>query len=441
MSTYIHGLKLQPGMTIGPDENFWFGGCNLGALAEQFGTPLYVINEDTIRQNCGRYKQAAAHYSHDFSIAYASKAFLCQAMCRIIADVGLELDVVSLGELYTALSSDFPAEKIIFHGVNRSRDELLLAVERGVGRIVVDNYFEIEKLAQLAEERQQEVNLLVRIASGVHADTHEYVQTSITNSKFGFNVTDLPQVFAMCQAQPLLKVRGFHSHTGSQILSLQPLTENLRVMLQLLAIWQEKYPELNELNIGGGLGSYYTSDDQELSIEEYMAGIIHTAENTARELGIALPRLTVEPGRSIINEAGLTLYRVGGTKVIADVRKYVFVDGSMADNIRPALYGSHYEAALANRALEPATETVAVAGRCCESGDIVVWETKLPVAAPGDLLVVGRTGAYTYSMASNYNRLPRPAVVLVSAGRAALIVRGESWPDVTRLDLIPEHLR
>jgi len=441
MSTYVHGLKLQPDMIIGPDGDLWFGGCNLVALAERFGTPLYVINEEVIRRNCERYRQAASQYPHGFSIAYASKAFLCQAMCRIIADMGLELDVVSLGELYTALSSGFPAERIIFHGVNRKQEELEIAVEQGVGRIVVDNFFEIEKLARLASEKQQEVNLLIRIASGVHADTHEYVQTSITNSKFGFNIADLPQVFDLCQSQRLLKVKGFHSHTGSQILSLHPFTENLRVMLQLLAQWQEKYPELRELNIGGGLGSYYTCDDQELSIEAYVSGIIGAAEKATQELGIAMPRLTVEPGRSIINEAGLTLYRVGGTKVIPGVRKYVFVDGSMADNIRPALYGSHYEAALANRALEPATETVAVAGRCCESGDMIVWETNLPVTTSGDVLVVGRTGAYTYSMASNYNRLPRSAVVLVGAGRAELIVRAEAWEEVTRFDLIPEHLR
>ncbi|NLW16576.1 MAG: diaminopimelate decarboxylase [Firmicutes bacterium] len=428
-------------MTIGPDGHLWFGGCNLVTLAEEFGTPLYLINENTIRRNCDRYKQAAAEYPHDFSIAYASKAFLCQAICRIIASMGLNLDVVSLGELYTALSSDFPAERIIFHGVNRSREELRIAIQRGVGRIVVDNFFEIEKLVALAAEMQREVNLLIRVASGVQANTHEYVQTSITNSKFGFNIADLPQVFALCHTQPLLKVRGFHSHTGSQILTLQPFIENLQVMLKLLATWQERIPELSELNVGGGLGSYYTNGDPELSIEEYMAEIIRTAKDTARELGIALPRLTVEPGRSIINEAGLTLYRVGGTKVIAGMRKYVFVDGSMADNIRPALYGSNYEAALANRALEPATETVSIAGRCCESGDMLVWETKLPAAAPDDLLVVGRTGAYTYSMASNYNRLPRPAVVLITSSKAELIVRGESWTDLTRFDLIPEHLR
>ncbi len=441
MSTYVHGLKLQPDMTIGPDGNLWFAGCNLVDLAAEFGTPLYVINENTIRRNCSRYLQAATRYPENFSIAYASKAFLCQAMGRIIAQAGLELDVVSLGELHTALSSNFPADRIIFHGVNRSRHELRTAISHGVGRIVVDNYFELEKLAAMATEMNVEVNLLIRLASGVQADTHEYVQTSVTDSKFGFNITDLPQVFAICSSEPLLRVRGFHSHTGSQILSLQPFTENLRVLLGLLATWQGKVPELDELNIGGGLGTYYTADDQELSIEAYMAGIIAAAQDIARELGVALPRLIVEPGRSIINEAGLTLYRVGGTKTIAGTRKYVFVDGSMADNIRPALYGSNYEAALANRALEAATETVAVAGRCCESGDMLVWESKLPAAAPDDLLVVGRTGAYNYSMASNYNRLPRPAVVLVTDGQAELIVRGESWEDMTRLDVLPDHLR
>lgn len=234
MSTYVHGLKLQPDMTIGPEGNLWFGGCNLVDLATDFGTPLYVVNESIIRHNCSRYLQAAAKYQENFSVAYASKAFLCQAMCRIIAEAGLELDVVSLGELYTALSSNFPADRIIFHGVNRSRQELKVAIKHGVGRIVVDNYFELEKLGEIATEMNLEVNLLIRLASGVQADTHEYVQTSVTDSKFGFNLTDLPQVFAICSSKPLLKVRGFHSHTGSQILSLKPFTENLRVLLHLL---------------------------------------------------------------------------------------------------------------------------------------------------------------------------------------------------------------
>jgi diaminopimelate decarboxylase len=361
-------------------------------------------------------------------------------MCRIIADAGLELDVVSLGELHTALSSNFPPEKITFHGVNRSRQELRCAIEHGVGHIVVDNYYELQKLSELARELGRDVNLLIRLASGVQADTHEYVQTSLTDSKFGFNLSDLQQVFDYCRAEPRLKAKGFHSHTGSQILSINPFTENLRVLLQLFATWQREVPELSELNIGGGLGCYYTAADQELSIEDYMAGIITAAETRAKELGIKLPRLIVEPGRSIVNEAGLTLYRVGGTKTIEGVRKYVFVDGSMADNIRPALYGSHYEAALANRAIDTATETVAVAGRCCESGDMIVWETQLPAATPEDIVVVGRTGAYNYSMASNYNRLPKPAVILVNAGKAEVIVRGETWEDMTRLDVIPEHL-
>lgn len=441
MSTRVHGLKLQPGMTISSDGAIQLAGSDLTDLATEFGTPLYVLNEDTIRQNCHRYKQAAAYYPRDFTIAYASKAFLCQAMCRIIAEEGLCLDVVSLGELHTALSSNFPAEKIIFHGVNRSRYELGLALKQGVGRIVVDNFFELEKIAQLTSELKVEASLLIRLASGVEADTHKYVQTSILDSKFGFNLNDLPHVFTQCASQPRLKVRGLHSHTGSQIQALGPFEENLRILLQLYADWQDRAPELSTLNIGGGLGCYYTACDQPLSIEAYMAGIIATAQETCHELGIDLPQLIVEPGRSIVNEAGLTLYRVGGTKTIPGAHKYIFVDGSMTDNIRPALYGSCYEAALANRAHEQATETVAIAGRCCESGDMLVWDAQLPAAAPGDLLVVGRTGAYTQSMASNYNRLPKPPVVLINQGQAHLIVRGETWSDMTRLDTVPEHLR
>ncbi len=441
MSIRVHGLKLQPDMTVDADGAIWFAGAKLANLAAEFGTPLYVVNENTIRYNCRRYKQAVAGYPRNFTIAYASKAFLCQAMCRIIAAEGLRLDVVSLGELHTAITSNFPAERIIFHGVNRSCYELESALRQGVGRIVVDNFFELEKLAQLTSKLHLEANLLIRLASGVEADTHEYVQTSLLDSKFGFNLSDLPHVFALAATQPHLRIRGLHSHTGSQIQTLDPFAENLRILLRLFATWRERVPELKELNIGGGLGCYYTADDQPLSIEAYIAGIIATAEETCHELDVDLPHLIVEPGRSIVNEAGLTLYQVGGTKTIPGAHKYVFVNGSMADNIRPALYGSCYEAALANRAHEQATETVAIAGRCCESGDMLVWDAQLPAAAPGDLLVVGRTGAYTQSMASNYNRLPKPPVVLVNQGEAHLIVRGETWEDMTRLDIVPEHLR
>ncbi len=442
MSTIVHGLKLPPDMAIGPNGNLWFAGADLVALANEYGTPLYVISESTVRHNCYRYKKAAAEYPGDFSIAYASKAFICQAMCHLVADAGLYLDVISLGELLTALSSNFPSQRIIFHGVNRSQQELDLAIEHGVGRIVVDNFFELDKVAELATARKQTVDLLIRVATGVKPNTHEYVQTSLAASKFGFNLADLPQVFAFCQARPLLRVRGFHSHIGSQILAVRPFTENLNILMQLLATWQDQIPSLNELNLGGGLGSYYTAGDLELGIESYMSAIIATATCTAQKLGIALPRLAVEPGRSIINDAGITLYRVGGSKTIGNgSHKYVFVDGGMADNIRPALYGSCYEAAIANRATEAATERVSVAGRCCESGDMLVWETMLPASLPGDLLVVGRTGAYNYSMASNYNRLPKPPVVLVTNGQAELIVRGEKWSDLIRLDMIPEHLR
>lgn len=441
MAIRVHGLKLQPDMEIGASGCLDFAGISLAELANEYGTPLYVLNENTIRSNCRRYKQATSAYRQDFSIAYASKAFLCQSMCRIIAEEGLELDVVSLGELHTALSSHFPPAKIIFHGVNRSYHELSVALHSGVGRIVVDNLYELNKVAHLATSMNMEANLLIRLASGVQADTHAYVQTSMPDSKFGFNITDLPQVFAICANTPLLKVRGLHSHTGSQILSLSPFQDNLRVLLQLLAKWQPKVPELQEINMGGGLGSYYTACDKQLSIEAYMAGVIATAHEVCRELGLQLPRLIVEPGRSIVNEAGITLYRIGGHKQVPGIRKYIFVDGSMADNIRPALYGSRYEAALANRATEIATETVAIAGRCCESGDMILWDARLPEAAPGDLLVIGRTGAYNYSMASNYNRLPKPPVVLLSEGQAHLIVRGETVEDIIRLDLVPKHLQ
>lgn len=439
MADLQNGFRLQPGMSVNARGHLCLAGHDLVELAALHGTPLYVLNEDTIRHNCRRYLRALSSYP-DARAAYASKAFLCRAMCRLLEEEGMWLDVVSGGELYTAKAAGFPAGRIIFHGINRSLAELTEALEYGVGRIVVDNQAELKRLVEAAKLTGKVAAVQLRVASGVEAHTHEYVQTSLLDSKFGFQLTDLPAVLDDVRRLPLIDLRGLHCHIGSQILATEPFIENLRILLQTVA-GLDADRQISELNLGGGLGTYYTADDQPLEVEQLLPELLETARDLCRQLNLPLPSLTLEPGRSIINEAGLTLYRIGGSKLIPGVRHYLFVDGSMADNIRPALYGSKYEAVLANRMQELGSERYSIAGRCCESGDMLAWDQLLPKHQVGDILAIARTGAYNYSMASNYNRLPRPAVLLVSAAGADLIVERECYADLVKLDRIPERMR
>lgn len=439
MADLQHGFRLQPGMSVNAHGHLCLAGHDLTELADRYGTPLYVLNEDTIRQNCRRYLRALSSYPLARA-AYASKALLCQAICRLLAEEGMWLDVVSGGELYTAKTAAFPAERIIFHGINRSLAELTEALEYGVGRIVVDNQAELRRVAEAARLTGKVAAIQLRVASGVEAHTHEYVQTSLLDSKFGFRLTDLPAVLDMVKQLPLVSLQGLHCHIGSQILAAEPFIENLRILLQTVSDLARDQ-QISELNLGGGLGTYYTAEDQPLEVEQLLPQLLNTARETCAELNLPLPSLTLEPGRSIVNEAGLTLYRIGGSKLIPGVRHYLFVDGSMADNIRPALYGSKYEAVLANRMHETGDERYSIAGRCCESGDMLAWDQLLPKHQVGDILAIARTGAYNYSMASNYNRLPRPAIVFVGAAGEDLIVERESYADLVRLDRIPERMR
>ena len=436
-------MKLYGTMEIGPNGHLYIGGCDAVELAKQWGTPLYVMDEAEIRRRAKAYKQVLAENYPDSRVIYAGKTFMTTAMCRIMEEEGLGLDVVSGGELYTAIAAGFPTENIYLHGNNKSEAELEMALEHRVGRIVGDNRYELEMLERLASARKEKVQILLRVTPGVEAHTHSYIRTGQIDSKFGFGLENGLAKEAVERALQLQYVEliGLHCHIGSQILGLDSFDVTIEVMLDFVAkLKAELKWECRELSLGGGLGIRYTAKDEEVSIEEFGTRIANKLKSEAEKLSLDLPTLVVEPGRSIAGEAGTTLYTVGSIKEIPGIRKYVAVDGGMGDNPRVALYQAEYQALLANRANEPATDVVSIAGKCCESGDMLIWDLKVPEPKSGDILAVFCTGAYNYSMASNYNRLPRPAVVLVKDGNADLIVKRETYEDLVRLDTVPARL-
>jgi len=436
-------MKLQGTMVINQQGHLVIGGCDTVELAREFGTPLYIMDEELIRRTCSEYFRSFVGKYGNAEVIYASKTFSAVAMCQVIKEEGLGLDVVSGGELYTALAADFPAGRIYFHGNNKTPEELEFAINANVGRIVIDNYYELELLDALAAQHGKVVDVLIRVAPGVEAHTHEYIQTGQIDSKFGFTLStgDALKAVQMVVAAGNLEFRGIHSHIGSQIFELESYRHAARVMLGLCAEIQEKTGvSVQELNLGGGFGIYYIEGDSPARISDYADLVMTTVSDLAQSYGIPVPKVIVEPGRSIAGPAGTTLYTIGSIKEIPGVRKYVAVNGGMTDNPRPALYQSRYEAVLANRADEEAEEVVSIAGKCCESGDMLIWDINLPKVKSGDLLAVSCTGAYNYSMSSNYNRLPRPAVVLVKDGEADVIVKRETYEDIVRNDLVPERL-
>lgn len=418
------------------------GGCDTVQLAKEFGTPLYVIDESFVRDQMRRFRRAAEQVDFPFQVAYASKAFSTLAMCRLVDEEGLLLDVVSEGELYTALKADFPADRIYFHGNNKTLDECRLAVDAKIRCFVVDNFVEIQMLQQLAEEKNQTVSVILRVAPGVEAHTHAYIQTGQQDSKFGFDLASGQVMDAVQQVfeSTHLELEGFHCHIGSQIFEVKAFQLTVEKMAQLVKQCQRQFSfQTKVLNIGGGFGIRYEAKDQPISIEEYVNGIADAVIEHFQ--GETIPEIWIEPGRKMIGEAGTTLYTIGSMKEIPHVRNYLSVDGGMTDNLRPALYDAKYEAILANRAKEQPEKIFTIAGKCCESGDILIWDCPLPDVKTGDLLAVNCTGAYTYSMASNYNRLRRPAVVFVRDGQADLVVERESLEDLIVNDRIPARLQ
>lgn len=413
-------------------------------LAREFGTPLYVLDEQFLRDNCRQYRRAFMERYDKALVIYASKALATTAVFRIIEEEGLGLDVVSGGEIFTALEAGFPMEKVYFHGNNKSPQELRLALEVGVGRIVVDNLYEMELLNSIALEMGKKADILIRITPGIEAHTHDYIRTGQIDSKFGLVLSNGQAMEGVKKALTLpgLNFLGVHCHIGSQIFELESYRHAAEVMMDFIRqIKDETDVTVQELNLGGGFGIYYAAGDRPASVEAYAYMVMEAVHRKAEELRLPVPLVIVEPGRSIVGPAGTTLYAVGAVKEIPGVRKYVAVDGGMSDNPRPALYQARYEAMLANKAAERPVELVSIAGKCCESGDMLIWDITLPPVEPGDILAVACTGAYNYSMASNYNRLPRPAMVLVKDGQADLIVRRESYEDLVRNDVIPPRLQ
>ncbi|MEE6453082.1 diaminopimelate decarboxylase [Gottfriedia acidiceleris] len=431
---YLHGNS-----RINNEGHLEIGGCDTVDLVKKYGTPLYIYDEALIESKCREFHEALRETGMKYQVAYASKAFLCVEQARLIEREGLCLDVVSGGELYTALQAGYPAEKIHFHGNNKTIEEIEEALNAKIGCFVVDNFFELEVLQALAEQRNEEVSILLRVTPGVEAHTHEYVMTGQEDSKFGFDIMSgqANEAVEVSLNSTNLKLLGVHSHIGSQIFEPDGFVHAINVLMSFLNGLKNDLGFTAEiLNVGGGFGIRYTSEDEPLAVAKHIEKITTIIKQQCEELDYKLPELWLEPGRSIVGEAGTTLYTIGSTKTLPSIRKYVSVDGGMTDNIRPALYGSKYEAMLANRANDENKEVVSIAGKCCESGDMLIWDCNLPVVQKNDVLAVSCTGAYGYSMANNYNRIRRPAVVFVKDGVSREVVRRETYEDLVRNDRI-----
>ncbi len=413
------------------------GGCDSIELAEEFGTPLYVFDEFGLRKKCAEFKVEFGQRYTDTAVVYAGKAFINRALALILKEEGLGLDVVSGGELSIAQSVDFPLDKIYFHGNNKSAEEIRLALKAKVGRIVVDNFHELAMLGEIAEEQGYIPDILLRLSPGVDPHTHKYVTTGVVDSKFGFSLSTWDEAVAQAISAPNLNLVGLNFHLGSLIFGVEPYQEAIGIILNFAAAMKQKYSfELQELDVGGGFAIQYELDSPALPISAYAEAIASTVKSKCQELKLTLPRLIVEPGRSIVGRAGVALYRVGVVKDIPGVRCYVSVDGGMADNIRHALYGARHEAVVANKVLAKEADKVTIAGKFCESGDILIRDLNLPPVSAGDVLAVADCGAYCLAMASNYNASLKTAVVLVKEGKARLIRRRETFADLTRCDLV-----
>jgi diaminopimelate decarboxylase len=428
-------LKLFPAASAVNDSgHLVIGGCDTVELAAEFGTPLYLFDELSLRNRCAEFKREFGQRYADTTVLYSAKAFINKALARLFNEEGLGLDVVSAGEITIARSAGFPLDRVYFPGNNKSAEELKLALEWGIGRIVVDNFHELDLLAEIARERGDKPDILLRLSPGVEPHTHKYIITGSLDSKFG-----LPMVHgekALAQAMPELNLRGLHFHIGSQIAEPEPYQQAIDIILNFAAEMKQKHGfEMSELDVGGGFAVQYTLDSPVPPISAWAEAITSSLTSGCQRLGLALPRLIIEPGRSIAGQAGVALYTVGVVKDIPGVRCYVSVDGGMADNIRPALYGTRLEAVLANRMEDKLAGKFTIAGKFCESGDILIRDIGLPEPIAGDILAVPGCGAYSLPEASNYNASLKPAVILVKEGKARLIRRRETFDDLTRYDL------
>ncbi len=412
------------------------GGVDSLKLAKEYGTPLVVYDVSQIRNQIRAFKKVFEEEQVNYAVSYASKAFASIAMYQVANEEGAYTDVVSAGELYTAMKANFPMERVSFHGNNKSKEELEMAVKNHIGKIMIDNFYEIDLLRQVLEEQDSEINVMLRITPGISAHTHEYDQTGQVDSKFGF---DLDSGQADKALQEVLKnqrmhMLGIHAHIGSQIFELNGFEMAAAKLVDVAASWRKNYDYTAQvINVGGGFGIKYVQEDHPLKPEEFVKAIVKTIKDEATKHNFPLPEIDIEPGRSIVGPAGYNLYKVGSMKEIPGLVPYVAVDGGMGDNIRPALYQAKYETVLANDPQRKASQEFHVAGKYCESGDILA-DAKLPSLKAGDILAMLDTGAYGYSMASNYNRNPRPAVVFAEDGKAQVVIRRESLKDLVHLD-------
>ncbi|MBW4606620.1 MAG: diaminopimelate decarboxylase [Hassallia sp. WJT32-NPBG1] len=495
--TSSKNAKLSPNQQLLPlsarvnsNDCLEIGGCDVTALVQQFGSPLYILDEETLIRACQQYRDSfKQYYKGESQVLYASKAWSCLAICAIAARQGLGVDVASGGELYTALQAGVSPDKIYLHSNNKSRQELTFAIESGC-TIVVDNWYELHTLVEIAGERGQgglrtdatpdatterqslqrgepaqraasetsatrwlinrvsttansssPIRIMLRLTPGIECHTHEYIQTGQLDTKFGFDPNALDELFTFVSKQSALNCAGLHAHIGSQIFERQPHRDLAALMVQWLSKAAGYGLSVTELNVGGGLGIKYIESDDPPSIEEWVKPICEVIESACATENLPLPKLLCEPGRSLIATACVTAYTLGSSKLIPGIRTYVAVDGGMSDNPRPITYQSVYRAVVANRMSSPLTETVTIAGKHCESGDILIKNAQLPKTEPGDILVIMATGAYNYSMASNYNRIPRSAAVIVRNGEANLILQRETYQDLIRQDCLPERLK
>ncbi len=427
-----NGLNVQNGqLTI--------GGVAAEKLVEEYGTPLYVMDEQTIREACRSFRQSMeTYYNGNGKVLYASKAFSCKEMYRIARQEGIGIDVVSGGEMYTALQADFSPENIFFHGNNKTNAELEMAVQNDIGHIVIDDFTEIERLEGIAAAQYKTVAVMLRIKPGIDAHTHEFIRTGQNDSKFGFTLENGEALQAVKNTlqKEHLTLTGFHCHIGSQIFSTEPFGLAAEVMTEFMAlVAKETGHTVSELNLGGGFGIRYTEQDTPVAAEDFMKVASTALKNACKRWNFPMPTVYIEPGRSIVGPAGCTLYRVGSIKTIPNLRTYVAVDGGMTDNPRYALYRAEYDAVIANRADAPKDFVATIAGKCCESGDLIGEGIKIQRPEIGDILAVLATGAYNYSMASNYNRTPRPAVVMVKDGNSRFVVRRETFEDLVSKDV------
>lgn len=431
-------MKLHGTMEIN-DNTLYIGGVSTMDLAKKYDTPLYVFDEELIRNNCKEYNKYFKVEENNNKIAYAGKAFLPKYMCNLIDEEGLYLDVVSGGELYTAYKANFPMKKILFHGNNKTIDEIKMGVDLGVGVFVVDNFYELDILEGLCKEKNMIQDIYFRVTPGIDAHTHKYIKTGQIDSKFGFALTngDFYMAVERLKEYKNVKLIGIHAHIGSQIFEVEPYEEEVDVMFNLVKKLKDDYDiEIKEVDFGGGIGVYYTEDDKPRSIKEFCEKIINKCNEKCKELKINMPTLILEPGRSLVANAGSTLYSIGSIKDIKDVRTYVSVDGGMTDNIRPSLYQAGYECAIVNKMNnEKSAYKVTIAGKCCESGDILISNTSILDIESKDILITTSTGAYGYSMASNYNKIPKNPVVFVNKGNDKLICKRQSYEELLSLEL------